>query len=62
MAGFPLHMPFTEVDAVVEAVYNTHIHDVADRRVEFALAVYVHPYPNDIYSLWVYVVALNRRR
>jgi coiled-coil and C2 domain-containing protein 2A len=55
-------MPFTDVDAVVEAVYNTHIHDVADQRVEFALAVYVHPYPNDIYSLWTYVVALTRRR
>lgn len=55
-------MAFTDVDAVVEAVYNTHIHGVADPRGEFALAVYAHPYPNDIYSLWVYVVALSRRR
>ncbi|KAI1888734.1 hypothetical protein AGOR_G00171780 [Albula goreensis] len=62
ISGFPLHMPFSEVRPLVEAVYSTGVHNVEMSNVEFALAVYVHPYPNNVLSVWVYLASLLRTR
>ena len=62
MSGFPINMPFTEIDPIIEAVYATGVHAQESSDVEYALAVYVHPYPNSVLSVWVYVASLNRVR
>ena len=60
MTGFPLNMAYTDVNSITEAVYATGVHLVEDKKVEFALAVYVHPYPCNILSVWVYIASLTR--
>ncbi|KAK2835891.1 hypothetical protein Q5P01_016375 [Channa striata] len=60
ISGFPIHLPFSEVRPIVEAVYSTGVHNVQASNVEFALAVYVHPYPNNVLSVWVYLASLIR--
>ncbi|XP_047443097.1 coiled-coil and C2 domain-containing protein 2A isoform X3 [Mugil cephalus] len=60
ISGFPLHMPFSEIRPIIEAVYSTGVHSVQASNVEFALAVYVHPYPNNVLSVWVYLASLMR--
>ncbi|MBN3307485.1 C2D2A protein, partial [Amia calva] len=62
ISGFPVHLPFSEIGPVVEAVYSTGVHNVEVSSVEFALAVHVHPYPNNVLSVWVYVSSLIRTR
>ncbi|TSL61152.1 Coiled-coil and C2 domain-containing protein 2A [Bagarius yarrelli] len=62
ISGFPLHFPFTEIRPIVEAVHSTGVHGVEAANVEFALAVYVHPYPSNVLSVWVYIASLVRTR
>ncbi|KAI8501504.1 Coiled-coil and C2 domain-containing protein 2A [Branchiostoma belcheri] len=62
MSGFPMQMPYTEDNPVVEAVFSTGVHQLQGKDVEFALAVHIHPYPNSVLSLWVYVASLVRKR
>ncbi|XP_078534578.1 coiled-coil and C2 domain-containing protein 2A [Lissotriton helveticus] len=61
-SGFPIHMAFSELTPIVEAVYSTGVHNSEIPNVEFALAVYVHPYPKGVLSVWVYVASLVRNR
>ncbi|XP_073678752.1 coiled-coil and C2 domain-containing protein 2A [Garra rufa] len=58
ISGFPLHVPFSEIQPIVEAVHSTGVHKVEAPNVEFALAVYVHPYPGNVLSVWVYIASL----
>lgn len=60
ISGFPLHQPFSEIRSIIEAVHSTGVHNIQAPNVEFALAVYVHPYPNNVLSVWVYVASLVR--
>uniref|UniRef100_A0A1A8EWC9 Coiled-coil and C2 domain containing 2A n=2 Tax=Nothobranchius korthausae TaxID=1143690 RepID=A0A1A8EWC9_9TELE len=60
IAGFPLHLPFSEIHPIIEAVYSTGVHNIQVSNVEFALAVYVHPYPSYVLSVWVYLASLTR--
>ncbi|KAL6107585.1 cc2d2a [Pungitius sinensis] len=60
ISGFPLHLPFSEIRPIVEAVHSTGVHNVHASNAEFALAVYVHPYPNNVLSVWVYLASLVR--
>ncbi|XP_076825165.1 coiled-coil and C2 domain-containing protein 2A-like isoform X2 [Clavelina lepadiformis] len=61
--GFPMDLPFTDMDGVVSAVRSTEVHKMQDPDVEFSLAVYVHPYPSSVLAVWIYVAAIvNRRR
>ncbi|XP_075714376.1 coiled-coil and C2 domain-containing protein 2A [Rhinoderma darwinii] len=60
--GFPINMAFSDVRPLIEAVYSTGVHNNEVPSVEFALAVYVHPYPKSIYSVWIYVASLIRNR
>ena len=59
MLGFPLNANFSTMDRIVEMVFNTGLHRAEDPRVEFAVAVHVHPYCNQINSVWVYVAAIR---
>uniref|UniRef100_A0A8C2YIM5 Coiled-coil and C2 domain containing 2A n=1 Tax=Chinchilla lanigera TaxID=34839 RepID=A0A8C2YIM5_CHILA len=61
-SGFPLHMPYSEVKPLIEAVYSTGVHNIDVPNAEFALAVYIHPYPKNVLSVWIYVASLIRNR
>nr|CAD7600826.1 unnamed protein product [Timema genevievae] len=62
MFGFPLNMSYTNMEAVTEAMRATGVHYNENPGVEFALAVYIHPFPNNVLSVWVYVASLIKRR
>ncbi|XP_059517903.1 protein CC2D2B-like isoform X2 [Myotis daubentonii] len=62
IAGFPIQMPYTNVQTVIDAMCQTGIHSSEFPQTEFALAVYIHPYPNNILSVWVYLASLTRRQ
>nr|XP_033804787.1 coiled-coil and C2 domain-containing protein 2A isoform X1 [Geotrypetes seraphini] len=61
-SGFPIHMAFSDIRPLVEAVYSTGVHNTEVPNVEFALAVYVCAYPKNILSVWIYVASLIRNR
>ncbi|XP_042898083.1 coiled-coil and C2 domain-containing protein 2A [Parasteatoda tepidariorum] len=56
--GFPLSMPYTDLDDVVETVFATGVHLNEDQRAEFSVAVYIHAYPSSVLAVWVYVAVL----
>lgn len=58
ISGFPLHQPFSDMEHIIKAVQSTGVHKIQAPNVEFALAVYVHPYPNSVLSVWVYLASL----
>ncbi|VFV24564.1 Hypothetical predicted protein [Lynx pardinus] len=58
VTGFPMQMPYTDVQSIIDAVYQTGIHSSEFPQTEFALAVYIHPYPNNVLSVWVYLASL----
>ncbi|XP_011538091.2 protein CC2D2B isoform X9 [Homo sapiens] len=58
VTGFPIQMPYIDVQSIIDAVYQTGIHSAEFPQTEFALAVYIHPYPNNILSVWVYLASL----
>nr|XP_018907512.1 PREDICTED: coiled-coil and C2 domain-containing protein 2A [Bemisia tabaci] len=62
MCGFPINMPYTNVNDLMEAVKATGVHTNNCEDVEFSLAVYIHVYPAHVLSAWVYVTSLIRRR
>jgi len=57
--GSPLNVSFTDLDSLVDAVRRAGVHRVEDEAVQFAAAAIVVPYPNDVLSVWVYVVSLT---
>lgn len=58
ISGFSLHQPFSEMQHLIKAVQSTGLHNIQAPNVEFALAVYVHPYPNGVLSVWMYLASL----
>eukprot|EP01138_Halocafeteria_seosinensis_P010691 gb/GECG01010918.1/.p1 GENE.gb/GECG01010918.1/~~gb/GECG01010918.1/.p1 ORF type:complete len:1826 (+),score=230.35 gb/GECG01010918.1/:1-5478(+) len=56
--GFPINRSFRDVADISAAVRATGIHRTENDRAEFVLGVKVHPYPNYIFSCWVYLIAL----
>lgn len=55
--GFPLNMPFRDIDSVLRAVKNSGVHNVDSDKATFAHVCRVFAYPNSILSVWVYVAA-----
>jgi coiled-coil and C2 domain-containing protein 2A len=62
MSGFPINLPYTDINSIFDAVYATQIHNTPSKDAEFALAVHIHAYPNTVLSVWVYVVSLIRKK
>ena len=54
-------MAYTDTATVVERVYSTGVHNTEDTDIEFALAVHIHPYPNSVLAVWVYIGRLHRK-
>ena len=55
-------MTYTEMAKIVDTVFATGVHNIESNDIEFALAVHIHPYPNSILSVWIYVAQLSRKR
>lgn len=61
LIGFPLNFTFTDIKSVLDEVKNTLIYEIEDKDSAFAVGVYVHPYVNNVFSVWVYLTALISR-
>lgn len=55
LIGLPINFPFTTYSDALTRLFNTNMHIIKDDDIEFVLAVYVHPYPNNVFAVWVYV-------
>ena len=62
LSGFPINLPYTNMNGIFEAVFATQVHALPSSDVEFALAAHIHPYPNTVLSVWVYVASLVRKK
>ncbi|XP_038600358.1 protein CC2D2B [Tachyglossus aculeatus] len=62
ISGFPIQLPFTDLQTLTDAVYQTGVHFSELPQTEFALAVHIHPYPNNILSVWIYLASLVHNR
>jgi len=61
MNGFCINRPWTDIRPLLEAVYNSDIHNcgpIQEDDTFFSLAVHVHAYFNDVVSVWIYVASL----
>ncbi|KPJ20424.1 Coiled-coil and C2 domain-containing protein 2A [Papilio machaon] len=58
--GFPLNMHYINTKSVLANVKATSVHVNDDPNVEFALAVQMYAYPNNVISLWVYLASITR--
>ncbi|KAL9654001.1 hypothetical protein ABK040_014210 [Willaertia magna] len=60
--GFPLNFSFTDIEQIITEVRNTMIYDIYESDVKFALAVYVEPYANEVFSVWVYIASIINKK
>lgn len=58
VSGLPLNMRYISMADMVKRLKTIGVHLNPDGRVEFGLAVHIQPYPCNVLSLWVFVVAL----
>uniref|UniRef100_UPI00398F39FB protein CC2D2B-like n=1 Tax=Pristiophorus japonicus TaxID=55135 RepID=UPI00398F39FB len=58
VSGFPIQMRYSKLQTIFEKVYSTGIHNIEITNAEFAVAVYIHAYPNNVLSVWIYVASL----
>lgn len=56
--GHPLNMRYVSLANVVKRLKTTGVHLNTDSRVEFSVAIHIQPYPCNVLSLWMFVVAL----
>jgi coiled-coil and C2 domain-containing protein 2A len=54
----PAFLRNSEDNPVVNALFNTRLHENDGEHMVFALAVHIHAYPNKISTIWVYAAAL----
>ena len=57
--GYPINIPFTDMDEVVEVVKAMSIHESNHPEVQFVFAVKAVPYVNGLISLWLFLGALE---
>ncbi|XP_067858763.1 protein CC2D2B-like [Heptranchias perlo] len=58
VSGFPIQMRYSNLQTIFDKVYSTGIHNIEIPNAEFAVAVYIHPYPTNVLSVWIYVASL----
>lgn len=58
ISGYPINMPYVSILKIIERVKATEIHLNSDQKVEFALAVHIQSYPMNIFSVWIFILAL----
>ncbi|XP_078268853.1 protein CC2D2B-like [Rhinoraja longicauda] len=58
VSGFPIQMCYSKLESIFDKVYSTGIHKTDIPNVEFAVAVYIYPYPSNVLSVWIYIASL----
>ncbi len=61
LIGFPVNHPHTDAEVFTETIKLTRLHELDSPTTEFALAAYVHPFPNGVFCAWVYIAAMSRQ-
>lgn len=61
VCGVCVQQGYSGAPSLVEAVHSTGIHLTHHPDAEFALAVYIVPYPAALASVWVYIASLVKR-
>ncbi|RNF18443.1 uncharacterized protein Tco025E_04463 [Trypanosoma conorhini] len=60
--GSPVNAAYQPNDAayqcILQQVFETAVHEVGTNAVSFAIGVYVKGYTSEVYSMWVFLVAL----
>uniref|UniRef100_A0AAG5DD09 C2 domain-containing protein n=1 Tax=Anopheles atroparvus TaxID=41427 RepID=A0AAG5DD09_ANOAO len=59
--GFPINLPYSNLSTIVSQVKGTGIHLNSEAGVEYALGVYIKPYPSNVYSIWIFLMSLVPR-
>jgi len=54
-------MPYSTVKTIVDTVYSTKIFEHPTYDIEFALAVHIYPYTNNILAVWIYLAHLLKK-
>jgi coiled-coil and C2 domain-containing protein 2A len=65
IVGFPLHQSMCEtadIKPMIARLRNTNLWLSESPKIQFALSAYCHPYPNGVFSVWVYIAALHDLR
>ena len=62
LVGFPINLTYTDVQPILDKVMHTNLWQADGPKIQFAIATYVHAYPNDVCSVWVYIVAVEDLR
>lgn len=62
LVGFPIHVSYTDINPLKVKLRNTNLWMSDSPKIQFALTAYVHAYPNNVCSVWVYVAALHSLR
>jgi len=55
--GFPINCTWVSAEELWKKVALTKMHAVNRQDVEFALSVYIHAYPSNVLSVWIYLAA-----
>lgn len=58
--GFSLNLCFTDMDTIIETIYNTDVHSNNDPSTEFVVSVYCHGFYNNATSVWIYIASLTK--
>ncbi|GAB6027353.1 Coiled-coil and C2 domain-containing protein 2A [Chamberlinius hualienensis] len=61
MNGFPLSMPYSGLQAISDIIESKGVHLTEGNDVEFALAVCLSAYCNNVIAVWVYVASLQKQ-
>ncbi len=55
LTGCPIHVPYSDVDAILNKIKSMCIHETNDSDAQFVMAVRVFPLVNNLVSVWIYV-------
>ena len=62
LVGFPIHVAYTDMKPLLEKLRHTNLWQQDAPKIQFALSAYVHAYPNNVVSVWVYIASLHSLR
>ena len=58
----PIHVAYTDMKPLLEKLRHTNLWQQDAPKIQFALSAYVHAYPNNVVSVWVYIASLHSLR
>jgi len=57
--GFPINCSYIDTESIVNEVLDTGIHKGVEQSVKFGLEVFVKPYVQGVFSVWVYFISIS---